>query len=346
MASDDLANWKALSENMRDGLVVVDESGSIRFTNPAAAHLLQRTREELVGRPFGYPATTDQNATVNLLARDGSMLTAHLRSAPIQWENAPGWVVVIHDITELLAKQRQIEELNQKLANQVTDLEQFSYMIAHDLRAPVRAICGFAHVVAEEHRTALSPAGALLIEQIQDRCDAMERLIEGVLSFARSSVRPLQMGTVDLNDLIKEIVIGLDQSSNGVAATVQIDPLPKVRGDGQLLAQVFVNLLSNAVKYGNAQNPKIHIYSTATGDRCRISVADNGPGFSETDAERIFDPFTRLNPGQREGSGVGLSIVRNIVLRHGGKVWASGKKGEGATFHVELPSAALSMPDS
>ncbi len=334
--------WKALTENMRDGLVVVDQTGSIQFTNRAACELLGRREDELKGHALGYPITNGENVTMNLLARSGQMLTVRLRSAEIEWHHAPAWLVVIHDVSELLAKQREVEQLNQKLAGQVADLEKFSYMVAHDLRAPIRTIKSFAGILEDDHRESV-PAEALdVMHQIQERCDGMEELIESVLAFACSSIQPLKLEAIDLNDVVREIVRTLEEDSAAVTWTINIniEPLPTVSGDPRLLRQVFTNLLSNALKYGlAAPQPEIRVYGSRHGNQHCISVADNGMGFTREDAERVFDAFTRLNPQKRNGTGVGLSIVRNIVTRHGGKVWAEGEKGKGATFHIELPAS-------
>jgi signal transduction histidine kinase len=331
-------NWILLANRIADGLVVVDEGGMIRFLNRAAAAMLQRESEALTGKPFGFPLMNGEVSELNLLARDGSILVVEMRCTPTRWDEAPAWAILMHDITEMTRIRREIEQLNTRLTMQVKDLEQFSYSLAHDLRSPLRAINGFAELIEEDLDINDTLAARTHLERICQRTRFMETLMEGMLRFARSTLHPLELQKVDLNQLVRTVVITLAETIPNVADTVKVDPLPVVHGDSLLLQQVFTNVISNAVKYSaQARRPEVRVSASHLQDTARVSVSDNGVGFESDSARRIFDVFTRLEPKKTDGVGVGLSIVKNIVVRHGGHVWAEGEPGKGATIHLEFP---------
>jgi signal transduction histidine kinase len=278
---------------------------------------------------------------VNLLARDGSILAAEMRATRVTWNGAAGWLILIRDVTEVLRSKREIQQLNENLATQVRDLEQFTYSLAHDLRSPVRAVLGFLELLREDRGSALSPNALQLLEKVRNRTSFMDELICGMLDFARSSLQPLAMKRVDLNEVVESVIGRMSESAPQVREIVRSGLLPTVDGDPLLLTQVFTNLISNGVKYSSAsEQPVVLVYQMPCEDCYHIAVADNGIGFPPEKASSLFNVFTRLQPNHSEGVGVGLAIVRNIVVRHGGRIWAEGTPGEGARFHIELPKGA------
>jgi len=239
--------------------------------------------------------------------------------------------ILFNDIT----KRKQIED---QLQSANKEMESFSYSVSHDLRAPLRAINGFAKILSEDYSTKIDEDGAQVIQTIRHNAERMGVLIEDLLSFSRLGRQELVKANVDIRKLLDEITVEIAKQAPH-KAMIDIGKLPIVKGDDSLLHQVVFNLVSNAVKYSSKQkNPHVKISSEEDNDAVTISVADNGVGFDMQYANKLFGVFQRLHSqAEFEGTGVGLAIVAKIISKHGGKVWAEAKVNEGATFHFSLP---------
>jgi PAS domain S-box-containing protein len=250
------------------------------------------------------------------------------------------------DITERKLAEQAIHELNSALhakAEQLTttnrELESFSYSVSHDLRAPLRAIDGFALMLEEDHAPHLDAEARRYLSVIRDNSRRMGELIDDLLSFSRLGRLPVAAQEIDIESLVHEVV---DE-----ALTVPMDPVPRVaigrlpraRGDRALLRQVWTNLISNAIKYSSkTAQPRIEVTGERSAAENWYSVSDNGVGFNMQYADKLFGVFQRLHhAGEFSGTGVGLAIVHRVVTRHGGRVWAEGRVDEGAVFSFTLP---------
>lgn len=223
------------------------------------------------------------------------------------------------------------------------ELEAFAYSVSHDLRAPLRQISGFAALLTRSSGTALAPSVRQHLDDITDAARGMSGLIERMLDFSRAGRRALRRTDVELTRLAREVVADLSRETKGRNIEWSIGALPRVRGDAILLRQVIFNLLSNAVKYSRPCNLACIevgvLVSESPGDIVCF-VRDNGVGFDMRHVARLFSVFSRLHPGSAfEGTGIGLANVRRVVHRHGGRVWATGEVGGGATFYFSLPVA-------
>jgi signal transduction histidine kinase len=235
--------------------------------------------------------------------------------------------------------ERRILERTRELEVANRDLEAFSYSVSHDLHAPLRAIQGLCGMLADECGTGIPPKGDALLKEIQAGAARMGQLIEDLLSFARSGRASLDIAEVSMNDLVREIVGELRSENAHRCIELDVQDLAPCHADAALLKQVLVNLLSNAFKYTSGRDPaRIEVGGyEAEGQRVYF-VKDNGAGFDMKHAAKLFGVFQRLHSqAEFKGTGVGLSIVQRIVERHGGKVWAEGRPGEGATFYLGLP---------
>ncbi|MGE4241082.1 ATP-binding protein [Ramlibacter sp.] len=243
----------------------------------------------------------------------------------------------------LQAKQtleQRVEERTRELKAANDALESFSSSAAHDLRAPLGAIKGFTTAVEESLARGKSDKVGHYLARTRANVDKMEALVEGLLSLARIA-KPLQESQVDLGRMVGEIVADMPS-----AAETVVEPLPRVNVDPVLMRQVFHNLLANAVKFTAAvPEPRIRVHATLAPGEIAIAIEDNGIGFDAAFAHRLFEPLARLH-SHVEGSGLGLSIVRRIVERHGGGVRAAGETGRGAVFTFTLPLARVVDADA
>lgn len=226
----------------------------------------------------------------------------------------------------------ELEELN-------AELESFSYSVSHDLRAPVRAIVGYARAIEEDYAPVLDDEGRRLLSVVQKEGARMGELIDDLLTFSRLGRQPTVDGLVDMTRLASEVAREESMAVGRSPDCFTVLELPAARGDVVLLRQVWVNLLSNALKYSGAKSdPKLEVWSTREPGRSVYHVRDDGVGFDMAYADKLFGVFQRLHRSDEfEGTGVGLAIVKRIVQRHGGSVWADAKLGEGATFSFALP---------
>ncbi|MCW3127455.1 MAG: histidine kinase response regulator hybrid protein [Bacteroidetes bacterium] len=246
-------------------------------------------------------------------------------------------------------QEAELNQLNEDLKNKNIDLElsnkeleAFTYSVSHDLRAPLRAMNGFARILTEDHAGHLDAEGKRLLDNIGKNSEKMACLIDNLLEFSRLGKQDIREMIVDMNKLVKDVLEDLHTANNSNKTELNIQDLPKTRGDSDLLKQVFVNLLSNAIKYSSKkENPVIEVGSSTSGQETTYWVRDNGSGFDMRYKSKLFGVFQRLHSDKEfEGTGIGLAIVHRIISRSGGKVWAESEVDRGATFYVSLPSVS------
>jgi light-regulated signal transduction histidine kinase (bacteriophytochrome) len=225
------------------------------------------------------------------------------------------------------------------------DLEGFSYSVSHDLRTPLRAIDGFSSLMKHERHTTDPQQLDHYLDRIRENVSRMSRLIDDLLSFSRFGSRPLDMLELDMDDLAHQAVAEVRALHGAVASATEITiaRLPQVLCDQPLMLQVWINLLDNAMKYSSkVAQPKITVSYREDATRLLFEVKDNGVGFDARYSSKLFGVFERLHAAHEyPGTGVGLAIVRRIVKRHGGEVWAKSELGNGATFGFSLPKAEI-----
>jgi len=233
-----------------------------------------------------------------------------------------------------------IAERTSELTRTIGELEAFSYSISHDLRAPLRAINGFAAILRDEHADRLAGDGDALLMKIETNASKMAQLIDGLLDFSRLARAESMKTEIDMTALATSVVNDLAGEEGTRRAAVAIAPLPHAVGDEAMLRQVWANLVANALKFSAPRAaPRIDITGNATATEVIYDVRDNGVGFDMAYVEKLFGVFNRLHRADEfPGVGVGLALTRRIVLRHGGRVWAESGAGEGATFHFALPA--------
>lgn len=236
--------------------------------------------------------------------------------------------------------EQKIAERTSALRDSISQMEEFSYTVSHDLRAPLRSIKGYAEVLLTEYSHRLRGEGPHYLERIIDSGDRMEKLVNDVLKISRISSSQLSLQPVDLNILLDRMIREYP-SLSAEAAQISVEKIPLVIGQESLCTQIFANLLGNAVKFvRQGMVPKIRISGYLKGDVVRIIVSDNGIGISPEFHQKIFGMFERLDPDNRYGgTGIGLAIVRRAAEKMNGKVGLESDGRSGSRFWVELPAA-------
>ncbi len=237
------------------------------------------------------------------------------------------------------ALERRVQERTAELEFANRELEAFTYSVSHDLKAPLRAIQGFSRILLGEQASGLDAEGLRLLNIITSNTQVMTRLIDDLLALSRLGRQQIRKSPVDLAVMARQVFEQLQAQETDRDLQLVVSDLPPAWGEPSLLNQVMMNLLANAIKYTRPKETAvIEVGSHAEGRKTIYSVKDNGVGFDERYAKKMFGVFQRLHSGpEYEGTGVGLAIVERIIHRHGGRVWAEGKVGEGATFYFALP---------
>lgn len=242
------------------------------------------------------------------------------------------------------SERRRAEEL----AAAFRDLEAFSYSVSHDLRAPLLFVKDFAQRLHDDFGEQLGEEGRRIAQVIHDGSRSMDEMIVGLLAFSRSTRQALRMAPLDMAAIVRAAVAEARAVHNASAARIEVAPLPPAQGDSTVMRHVWSNLIGNALKFsaGHAA-PQIRIDGNLEGAEAVYSIEDNGVGFDMQYADRLFGVFKRLHAAHEyPGTGVGLAIVHRIVTRHGGRIWAHSRPGEGARFQFTLPACAPAQRDA
>lgn len=254
-------------------------------------------------------------------------------------------------ITEELARgKEQVRLLNAELEHRVVqrtalleaaneELEEFSYSISHDMRAPLRAIDGFSKILQEEYQERFDAEGKRLLKVVRNSVHQMGSQIDGLLLFLSLGKRQMKCGPIDMDKLALEVFAELQAKKPSCHMRLNAEGSPSAWGDREMIRQVLTNLLSNAVKFSSSESETVvELSGTENGNETVYAIKDYGVGFDMQYADKLFKVFERVHPtGQYEGAGIGLAIVKRIVTRHGGRVWVESKINKGTTIYFALP---------
>jgi PAS domain S-box-containing protein len=364
------ARFRKIFDSKMTGFLFWDSTGKITEANDLFLEMVGYTRGELEeGKIRGDEMTPPEYADVDRLAmaqirlagvcepyekefirQDGSRLPVIFGAAAIDDSPSLKGVACVMDIRQRKLMEQEILELNRDLEVRITErtqelqdvnkeLESFSYSVSHDLRAPLRAIHGYSQMLHEDYESRLDAEGIRLLNAVKFNAKRMGQLVDDLLSFSRMGKRALKETYTDITKLVHDILNELSPEEKA-RIKITVHSLGTAKADNILLRQAFQNLIFNAVKYSSKKtHPEIEIGLTEISGVPAYFVKDNGAGFDMAYYKKLFGVFQRLHEQEEfEGTGVGLAIVQRIVHRHGGKIWAEGKVGEGATFYFTLGS--------
>jgi PAS domain S-box-containing protein len=348
-----------------DAIYLHDQEGKIISWNDGAGKIYGFTEEEALNMQIWniipQHALTEMHTVIddilrgkkietremNRVTKSGKIIDVTFSASVIADVNGNLKSVAIteRDITQQKKTRQEILQLNTNLSNNVTqlestnnDLESFSYSVSHDLRAPLRGVSAYTQIILEEYSSQFDMELKRLFLLIQTSAKRMDMLINDLLAFSRMGKRMVQKVSLDFDKQVRQVISELE-GQDKTKAEILIGPLKSAEGDAGLLYQVWMNLISNAIKYsGKRAAPLIEIACAESASEYIYSVKDNGTGFDMEYAHKLFRVFQRLHENKDfAGTGIGLAIVKRIIEKHGGSVWAEGEPDKGATFYFSLP---------
>ncbi len=304
------------------------------------------------GRTLGAITLASENPARRYTDSDLHFAEELARRAALGIDNARLYSDAQDALREVQSKTDEIQRLNAELEQRVKErtaqlemmvkeLEAFTYSISDDMRGPLRAIDGFSRVLMEEYPGKMDAEGKRLLNIIRANSRSLSDLIDGLLAFSHLGRQPLDQVDINMEELARSVFNEIQDANRDRQLLLELHSLPDAFGDRAMFRQVWYNLVSNVFKFTRTrENATAEIGFQDNGNQNTFYVRDNGVGFDMQYAGKLFGVFQRLhNVEEFEGAGVGLALVQRIVLRHGGRVWAEGKPGQGATFFFSLPKA-------
>lgn len=353
-------HFRAALEHQPNAIIMTDANGQIALVNSQCEKLFGYQRDELVGHSvellvpdnvkeqhpshrqsfLAHPVPREMGSNRELYARrkDGSEFPVEIGLNPLETGEGHFVLSAIIDITERQHQQREVERINRELVQHNEDLNEFTYVASHDLREPVRNLISYSALLREDLGDNLPTNVGEDLYFITDAAYRMQALIEDLLQFSRAGSAAMKCETIPLDRCVDDALLVLHARIEETGAQIERLPLPEVGGDPTLLTQLYQNLLGNALKFHGDAPPRIELTAERHDQHWLLGVRDHGIGIDAKYAEQIFAPFRRLHAMDAyEGTGIGLSICRKTIERHGGRIWVESQPGSGAHFQFTLP---------
>jgi PAS domain S-box-containing protein len=349
-------------DTVLDGLITINQTGAIQSFNPAAERIFGYRPEEVMGQnikilmpdPYhtahdgylkNYMTTGEKKVIgigreVSAKRKDGRIFPMELGINEMKVTGTRMFVGTIRDISTRKNAEHQIQQHMTALRRSNQELDDFAYIASHDLKEPLRGLSNNARFLQEDLASHLDPAVAKRLDRMTYLCERMEKLVNDLLYFSRLGRQELAVQESNLNNTINDIELMMETTLQENNAKIQIlETLPTIVCDLPRITEVFRNLITNAVKYNNKPEKRIEIGSTVMDDERVFYVRDNGIGIPEQFYTDIFRIFKRLNNEEDDvkGTGVGLTFVKKIIERHGGRIWLESEINKGTAFYFTIP---------
>jgi PAS domain S-box-containing protein len=357
MATAKDAPYRRLVEGLPVGVVVSTLSGEILEANPAYAAMLGAPNPEALTRRSitEFFAQTSMASTWRSqieASRSIDNLDAQLQriDRSLMWVRISSWVVedgprgvhqvqsIVEETEEFHAARDQLARRSQALTRSNAELEQFAYVVSHDLQQPLGMISSYLELLEDAVGDNLDTDARDYFDRAMRGAERLQEMVDAVLGYARVDSRGREFEAIDLNEVVEEVTRDLESSIGATNAHVTHDELPTVMGDGAQLHQVIHNLIGNAIKFVDARRPLVHVGADEDRNDWILSVRDNGIGIAPEASDRIFVMFQRLHTqDEYPGTGIGLAICKRIIERHGGRIWVESRPTRGSTFFFTVP---------
>ncbi len=349
------SRYKTLFEKASDGILIINDKGKILNLNESFAKMHGYTVDEMLSmnlRELDTPemakilpqrmdivmAGKTLNTETDHIHKDGHIVSFSISSSLIKVGNQ-SYIQAFHtDISERKKAELLIKEKVLELESANKDLEQFAHIASHDLQEPLRMISSYTQLLEREYKDKLAPDANEYIHFVVDGASRMKKLIQDLLDFSRIGTRERELEQVDTSITLRKVIANLQLLIDDNTAVITHDNLPVLKADESQLLRLFQNLIENAIKFRKkTELPKIHISCKKKNNMYEFSVSDNGIGIDMKYHDRVFIIFQRLHSAKEyPGTGIGLSINKRIVERHGGKIWFESKENKGTTFYFTI----------
>lgn len=334
------------------------QDGDFQLVNHGLAHILGYEEDELIGRPsLGFVHREDRNTVrenaermvkgahslgyeFRIITKRAKVKWAMETVAPIFYQGRRATLGNLIDVTEHKLMEERLKQITAEMQRSNNELEQFAYVISHDLREPLRMVSSYTQLLAKRYGNKLDTDADEFIGYAVDGAKRMQALLHDLLEYSRVGTRGKPFTWVNCKEVVEQAIVNLKIAIEESGASVTYDALPAVMGDEGQLVQLFQNLIGNAIKFRREETPCVHISAQRKRNVVAFSVEDNGIGIDPQYRQVIFEIFRRLHTREEyPGTGMGLSICKKIVERHGGHIWVQSQLGQGSTFRFTIQLA-------
>ena len=347
--------YRILIEEMNDGVALLTTDLSIYYCNSKLSSMFGTPLENMIGKPITDFISSNQlkkckipiegssdsscKEEISVEADDGSLMTFQINISFLEKIN--GYYVIITDLTEQKKSEQELHDLLEDLERSNKELQQFAYVSSHDLQEPLRTIASFTQLLERRYKGKFDSDADEFMDYIVEAAKRMQQMILDLLEYSRVSMNNAEFKEVDTAEALDEALFNLKGTIEHNDAVITYNDLPTVTADKSQLVKIFQNLISNAIKFKKEnQQPKIHISAGKDPQKNQyvFSIQDNGIGMDPKYVERIFTLFQRLHTrDEYQGTGIGLSVAKRIIERHGGRIWVDSELGKGSTFYFTIP---------